>query len=795
MAKLSVKMCAWRIALASVLMAPAAYAAAPLEFTASADSDEDIILPRGPGIAGDVVDLYLEVMLNEASTHRVMHFVRKPDQHFYAWAQNLQDAGIDTGGLTLSEYVDLARVPGLRFAYDELSQRMQFTVDASRLNVAVQTLNSKSTESYSASASPGALLNYDLYGTAAAGDSRSLGAYTELRAFSGRGVLSGTGYSNFHSPGDDINYRRLDTTWSRSFQDDLMTLNVGDLVSGSVSWSRPTRLGGIQLRRNFGLQPQIITYPLPAFFGQAALPSSVELYMNGVRQYSGQLSPGPYQISGVPNINGAGQGQVVMSDALGRRTAIDFNYYSATQLLRAGLSDWSAELGAVRRAYGLDSFSYDDRPVASGSYRQGMTDWLTLEAHGEATDELYLGGVGGVAEMGPLGLLSASYAHSAGAGHAGQQASLSYSWLYSGFNFEAGSTRTFDRYRDVASLDGRAPALRNDRILAGLALGVMGNASINYTRIDTLEGGRFRFAGLNYSVNLSRNIGCYASATRSLDGARDTSLFAGLSWSFGNATSANASWQHSAGQDVYSVGAARAVSVDGGAGWNLRAQQGRDVHGYQAEASYRGDWGQLIAGGYYINGAKSVYSSLSGSVVAMDKSLFVARRIDDAFALVSTDGVANVPVQFENRTIGRTDSNGHYLLTGLNSWQPNRVSIDALDLPSQVQVGSVKNAAVPVDRAGVLVDFSLRTVRSAVITLKDAQGQLMPLGSRVFLNRSKTETAMVGYDGQVYLEDLANSNLVQVTTPDGARSCSARFMYPKDASAIPAIGPVSCGRE
>jgi len=775
-------------------MAPAVYAAAPLELSAAADGGEDIILPRGPGIAGNVVDLYLEVMLNDASTHRVMHFVRKADQHFYAWTQNLQDAGIDTDGLPLSQYVDLAQVPGLSFTYDELSQRMRFAADASRLNVAVQTLNAVPAPNYSASASSGALLNYDLYGSASAGGSRSLGAYSELRVFSGHGILSSTAYSNVQTPGDDVGYRRLDTTWSRSFQEELLTLNVGDLISGSVGWSRPTRLGGIQLRRNFGLQPQIITYPLPAFFGQAALPSSVELYMNGVRQYGGQLTPGPYQISGVPNINGAGQGQVVMTDALGRRSTIDFSYYSASQLLRAGLSDWSLELGAVRRAYGLDSFRYDDRPAASGSYRQGITDWLTLETHGEATDGLYLGGVGSVVEMGQLGLLSASYAHSAGAGHGGEQAGLSYSWLHRSFNFEIGSTRTFDNYRDVASLDGRAPPLRNDRVLAGMALGALGNASINYTRIDTLEEGRFRYAGLNYSVNFSRNIGCYASATRSLDGARDSSFFAGLSWSFGGATSASASWQHSGGQDVFGVGASRAVSVDGGTGWNLRTQQGQDLHSYQGEASYRGDWGQVTGGAYAINGAKSFYSELSGSMVLMDRSIFVTRRIDDAFALISTDGVANVPVQFENRTIGRTDAGGHYLLTGLNSWQPNRVSIDALDLPSQVQVGSVRNVAVPVDRAGVLVDFALRTVRAAVVTLKDAQGHLMPLGSRVFLNRQKTEPAMVGYDGQVYLEDLAATNTLAVTSPDG-KSCSATFVYPKDAGAIPAIGPLQCQKE
>lgn len=790
MVKLSVKICAWRLALASALLAPAAFAAEPLQFTTATEQGEDIILPRGPGIAGDVVDLYLEVILNDASTHRVMHFVRKPDGHFYAWTQNLQSAGIDTDGLLQSQYVDLSQVPGLNFTYDELAQRMRFVASKERLNVAVQKLNADAPTIYKASASTGALLNYDLYGSATSGGDRSLGVNSELRVFSGHGVLSSTAYSNFQSPGESIAYRRLDTSWSRSFQDELLTLSVGDVISGSVNWSRPTRLGGIQLRRNFGLQPQIITFPLPAFFGQAALPSSVELYMNGVRQYSGQIAPGPYQISGVPNINGAGQAQVVMTDALGRRNAIDFSYYNAIQLLRSGLSDWSLELGAVRRAYGLDSFRYKSKPAFSGSFRRGFTDWLTLETHGEASDGLYLGGVGSVLEMGKIGLLSASYARSAGEG-AGQQAGLTYSWLYRSFNFEIGSTRAYGDYRDVASLDSRAPPLRNDRVIAGFSLGAIGNVSINYTHLETREDGRFRFAALSYSCVLMRKMNVYANLARSFDSSSDMNLYAGLSWSFGNSTSANASWQHEGKQNIFGAAIARAVSPDGGIGWNLRAQRGEDINNYQAEASYRADWGQTTGGGYYINGEKNFYAGLSGSLVAMDRSIFLTRRIDDAFALVTTNGIANVPVQLENRMIGRTDAKGHYLLTGLNSWQPNRISIDALDLPAQVQVGFVKNVAVPVDRTGVLVDFAVHEVHAAVVTLKDVQGRFLPLGSRAFLNLSKVETTMVGYDGQAYFEDLQPSNHIKVITPDGA-ICSLQLLYPENSTGVPAIGPMLC---
>src|SRR3546814_18560363 len=104
-------------------------------------------------------------------------------------------------------------------------------------------------------------------------------------------------------------YTTLFRSWSWSSQQQLWTLNVGDFISGNLAWSRPTRMAGVQWRRDFGLQPQLLTDPIPQFLGEAALPSAVELYVNGVRQYSGQIAPGPLKLNTVPNLNGSGAEQ------------------------------------------------------------------------------------------------------------------------------------------------------------------------------------------------------------------------------------------------------------------------------------------------------------------------------------------------------------------------------------------------------------------------------------------------------------------------------------------------------
>ena len=81
------------------------------------------------------------------------------------------------------------------------------------------------------------------------------------------------------------------------------------------------RVGGLQVSRNFAIRPDLVTYPLPQFAGQAAIPSTVDLYIDNFRTQSASVNPGPFVIDNGPRINGAGQATVVTTDALGRRSA------------------------------------------------------------------------------------------------------------------------------------------------------------------------------------------------------------------------------------------------------------------------------------------------------------------------------------------------------------------------------------------------------------------------------------------------------------------------------------------
>lgn len=103
----------------------------------------------------------------------------------------------------------------------------------------------------------------------------------------------------------------------------------------------------------------------------------------------------------------------------------------------------------------------------------------------------------------------------------------------------------------------------------------------------------------------------------------------------------------------------------------------------------------------------------------------------------------------------------------------------------------MQKSAVPAERSGVTLGFALRESRVALVTLVDRSGQALPLGSRVQREGSGMAPAIVGYDGQAYLEDLPVAVRLSVVTP-GNEVCETRFEMPPAVSGIPNIGPLRC---
>lgn len=789
----------WPIALAEVVLLHAVFATAsiaaptaadPAASTATAGIAADPVGDPADAVSGaDGGDLYLEAVVNGANKGLARFGLR--DGEIYATVATLEKLGFHLP-LQTPDPVRLTLLSGVHVAYDAGLQKLSIDAPLKLLDLPHTVLNAPPNSVPKATTSPGVLLNYDIYSTVGEHDTQSVNTFAELRAFNSLGVFSTTALSQTtRSDGQlDQNSVRLDTTWTTSFPEQLLALRIGDVLTGALSWSRSTRIGGIQFGTDFALQPYRITTPLPALFGSATLPSDVQLYINGVRQYSGSVPAGPFQLNTIPTLNGAGNAQVVLTDALGRATTLNFSLYDSRELLAQGLAEWSGEVGYVRKSYGLDSFDYGHDPAGSGTWRYGVSNSLTLEAHAEATAGLANAGAGGSWLLGQAGVVSAAYAHSDLHGRSGSLVSLDYDWRNDRFSFLIGGSRTSGAYADVATLYGGAPSRISAHGLLSYNTDALGSFGIGYVHLRSFDQPASRFGNAYWFKSLGRAATFNVSVNQNLDISRDRSFFASVTFALDRGTSLSVGASHEEGRNRITADANHPTPNDEGFGWRADVEASPGQNGGQAELDYLGRYGRVATGVSALGDSRFAYFDYTGALVFMGGHLFAARHVDDAFALVSTEGVPGVPVKLENRPIGTTDANGLLLVTPLNSYQNNQVAIDPMSLPADVRIDHVKTLATPGDRSGTLVRFGITPVRAASIILVDAEQKPLPLGSEVRLEGKSGEPALVGFDGIVYIDTLDIHNVLSVEINGG--KCHAAFDYQKSSEGIALVGPLVC---
>lgn len=707
-------------------------------------------------------ELYLEVTLNHVPLRGVEHFSVRGGR-LYADAETLKNLGLRwPGSETANGLIALDSLAGLHVTFNAEDQTLNLVAPISMLAGPVAEVGYRAPAAPQldpASRAPGLLLNYDLY---AQHDrySRSLSGWTELRMFGvGPGVWRTSNLTQtIRGNGGSETFRntRLDSSWQLDFPESMVSLTLGDSYTGALGWTRTLRFGGLRLSRNFDLQPYRVTVPLDSFRGDATLPSVVDLYVNGIREAQTRVRPGQFQIVSAPVITGAGQAQMVITDITGQRREISFSIYNSARLLQQGLGDWSFEVGKARDDFGLRSFAYDSPPLYSGTVRYGLTNAITLESHAENSDGITMGGIGAASRLGQLGVVSGAYAASRDQSMRGNQYSAGYEWQGERLSVNLSTLRRDASFKDIGTLQGSPLPLRTTQAFIGWSL-KHGQVGASYVRQDYRDGPRARYAGLSWSQSLGRYGYLTVSGNRDLDRTMGDSAFVYWSLPLGGRVQTWSSAEHQRAGNSASVGVSQSLPGDiDGWGWRLQSTVG-ERRGAQAEVNQLTRYGEWRAGSQYFasdnyGAGATTYAGASGGLLLMESRLFPMRRVYDAFALVSTDGIADVPVKLENRLIGATDSGGHLLVTPLNAWQDNDLSIDPRELPADVSVETFRMNAVPATASGMLARFPMKKVEVIEFSVRDETGAWPPAGSSARLSPGDRQL-LVGYDGKVYLED------------------------------------------
>jgi outer membrane usher protein len=793
----------------------------PLLFPAQARADQ----------SGE--NLQLEVFINDAPMNMISSFVRFADGGIGAKESDLEQLGLRPGlHRAASEIVLLDEIPTLQYRYDERAQKILIHVSDDHRIARIFDLQQNSlARAPRAQAGWGATLNYDFLGTTGNLQSResiwNSGSSLTLdgRAFSPYGTF---GQSALLLSNQALNAEaiRLDSSYRFSDQDRLITYDLGDAITGGLAWTRPIRIGGAQAQSNFALRPDLITMPLPSLGGTAAVPSTVDVYVNNTRTFSQELGAGPFNVTNIPLVTGAGNAQLVVRDSSGQATTTTLPFYASSILLAPGLTSWSLEAGAPRLAYGSAADSYVGTAVASATLRRGIFDWLTLEGHAEGGANLANGGFGAAVKTGSFGVADAAVAGSTFAGGgSGLQTYLSYDTRLLGLNVNVSLQRTFARYNDLASVTAQLqsrslgsasylfglfdfipyyaaggtyaslyqsalPPRETDRITIGAPFPFDDKASWGLSYLHQIDAVSdvSDIVSLSYSRSLPHGTSVFATAYSDVGTNKSLGIVVGLTIPFGTSSAVTAAANSAGHATTGTVDAIRSLGPKtGDYGWEVRDSEGTDPY-RAASISYRSGYLTAKLGVGQGQGNSNAAVELRGSITTMGHDVFLSDWIDDGFAVVNA-GAPNVEVAYENQPIGKTDSQGMLLVPTLRSYQKNSISVDPANMPVDAEIESTREVVAPADRAGTLVTFKVHNdSTAAVVAFVRADGKFVAPGSHGRLDGG--EQFFVGYDGEAFIRTLGPSNTVSIETEDA--QCHATFDFKPRPGAQVRIGPVIC---
>lgn len=733
----------------------------------------------------------LEVWLDGHNSGRVARVTAEGDALFLS-AADFADLRLALPAPPRSE-LDVAHLPVLTARLDEANQRLLLTVAADALPLQRFDAGDGAAQHLQPQAASGAILRYDISGTM--GDVRYPGVTTfgganlGLDIFTPDLLFSSTAYAASSVTGASA--VRLDTMMRFDDSDTLRHLVLGDTINGAPAYARPVRFGGIQYASDFSLRPGLVTQPLPSFFGHSAVPATVDVYSGAAKLFEQSVEPGPFQLTNLPVLTGGGAATIVTTDVLGRQTSQSIALYTDAGLLAPGLDDFSFDAGFLRRGYGEDSFDYG-APQASFDWRHGITETLTLEAHGQAASHLALIGGGGEIGLG-FGSLGASLAASSARPGNGWLADFSAqgvaSLLGAPVNLYARFTTASVHYRDLASLDGDAPP--RQRVSAGMAASLFGAGTFGLGFVGDKEPGDI---ARNYlSASWSRGLpgGAFAALTALQDfSSHATGIQFTLSVPLGGGAMAGFDGQSDNGRLSGLASFDKPVDPDGGTGWHMLAGW-QDGARAEADGVAITDHAGLEGGASLADGRVSLRAGVSGAFVLLRGSVFAVHDPGDAVALVET-GDPGIHVTRENRDMGISDGDGEKLLTNLSAYAPNHLGVDARDFAFDALALKTDAVIAPRRHSGVVVDFTPISRHPVLAMISRGVGIATPAGARVMLDGSDAPLPL-GHDGELFLPDLEHG--VGATVDLGKTRCRV-FISPAAAKGpMPRTPPLLCLRE
>ncbi len=601
------------------------------------------------------------------------------------------------------------------------------------------------------------LFDYDLTGSA--GGSGSYGAGSFNARLTRGDMVGGTAFRVLTDPGTGYDtLTRLATAASFADRERGVTWTAGDHISVGSNSMRALRLAGIQFASDFALRPGLIAYPLPAFDGQVAVPTGIDLIINDKRFSAGELEAGTFAVRNVPVSPGRGEVSVVLLDELGRERVETTQLYVSRELLREGLWEGGVNIGAIRRNFGKESGDYRDLALTF-LYRRGVSDHRTIGASGELGAGIVNLGAHAETALGGVALATAELRASGSGSGAGALIRLGVESIGRGLSGRIEGVLPTKNYRDLASASGDALPVIQLNAMVNFDITTETRLLFSASHVSRHYDPRYpalpkttKILRANTRTSIAEKLDAgFDLAWRRGSGSQLTAML-GLMYRFGERTQAMASVQHANSRIGAQATLQRPDVQPGDFGYGLEATHSISDR-FSGRASYRTAYTRVEGQAEMVGGRSAVRGNLRGTLVATGGTVFARNQTGGAYAFVKTGNIGGITVTRENRFAGVSDSKGRVLVEQITPLVPVQFDIDPDELPADAVARSTYSR-VAVARGSVgRVEMNITAFRSMPLRLVDVTGKALPLG--MMLTSDGGVDYMVGYDGLIDFNALS----------------------------------------
>ncbi|MEB3755138.1 fimbria/pilus outer membrane usher protein [Acinetobacter sp. MD2(2019)] len=690
--------------------------------------------------------------------------VLKQDDHYFIDCQILSEYNLDLKQLKRSasnnNYCDVSGdKDSLSSHFDESSQALKLEVPPSLF----KNQTGADTEQHIDRADFGAFMNYELfYGHQKDEDDRSnrFNTLVELGIFKDYWLFNNA-FTYFNEP-TLKKVVRVNTTLQLDFPEKMTSLTLGDTTTPYNPLINSLRFGGISWGTNYQTRPGFIYWNVPSLSGSAKIPSTVDLYINGVSVYQQQVTPGDYNLQVGANLQQTGQAEIVVEDILGNRSVQSFPVLLSSQLLRKGLNDYNISMGKLRYNYSLDSSDYRDF-FASGFFRRGISNQTSLGLNAAYSKDIQNLGI-----MWTQAIASKFVVDTLVMASHDDQSKYNYAYGFStskDFNNLTIGFRT--RYQDQNykfigdSLEMNSSTLKYEN-LAYLAISkvpVFGSINFNYAQQSY-----YRNPNLDVSNTLNNKVftvGIYRNINPKLDlsvsyfkafgDIKNSGASLALTYRFDQQRAVHASATSNGDANLkYQKYSNQQQGFDYSLGGSYRNNQML----YTFDGVYKTDMGDLNFQYYQGRKNNETQFNFKGAVVWLDNQFALTKSVNNAFALVKMGQYPDVDFYLTNSLVSKTNSKGYAFIHNVIPYLPSEIRFDENQLPVEDKIETAQHVVTGLNQRGYLINYPIYRAKNITIRpLKQSQ-QGFNKGSELHVNNKENDVYPIGSDGTVTLYSL-----------------------------------------